>query len=104
MSIALSHDQLQFIYSTVVTPLNKLGAEVYVFGSRATGNHSAFSDLDLLIRSTTNSEELKSILSIINDRLIDSLFPYKVDLVLEQDLAPSYKNTILHQAIKLFTA
>ena len=102
MNIALTQDQLQFIFNTVVKPLHQLGAKVFVFGSRATQTNRKYSDLDILIepRSSTDSE-VKSVISRINEELVESSFPYKVDLVLEDEVAESYRENILKQKVEL---
>jgi predicted nucleotidyltransferase len=42
----------------VVKPLLALGAEVFVFGSRARGDSQPFSDLDLMIEAETDLSKI----------------------------------------------
>ena len=88
MSFGLSPSEYQYILDTVVTPLNKLDAKVWCYGSRARGDHQKFSDLDLMIES---NKDLGSIASRIKETLQESNFPLKVDLVLLSEFADSYK-------------
>lgn len=99
--INLTKDQLTFIKKTVVEPLSELGLSVYIFGSRATGNHKEFSDLDLLIKADFINQKIRNKIASIEEKLIDSSFPFKVDLVIDQDLAISYRDNIKDQIIKL---
>jgi predicted nucleotidyltransferase len=53
--------------------------KVWAFGSRVTGNHKPFSDLDLaLVGNAPISIETRAAL---NDALSSSALPYKVDIV-----------------------
>ena len=47
----LSQEDWQFIKDELIDPLKQKGAKVWLFGSRATGKHSKFSDIDLLYES-----------------------------------------------------
>jgi uncharacterized protein len=95
MKISLTEDELKFIKDRVVKPLKKHGADIYVFGSRAKGTCSKFSDLDLLVRSKTVNQDLRKEIAKVSEFLMESNFPYKVDLVVEDDLAQSYRDDIL---------
>ena len=53
-------------------------AEVYLFGSRARGDASPSSDIDLAIVS---DQDLSEDLTMLREILEESLLPYKVDLV-----------------------
>jgi len=52
--------------------------EVYLFGSRARGNSSRFSDIDIGFLS---SRDISDELSILRELLDESNIPYKVDIV-----------------------
>jgi predicted nucleotidyltransferase len=52
--------------------------EVYLFGSRAKGTHSEFSDFDLAFFSECDLEEK---LTLLEEILENSNFPYKVYLI-----------------------
>jgi predicted nucleotidyltransferase len=72
-----------------LAPLYQQQAIVWCFGSRARGDHSTYSDLDLLIECNT---DLISTLGKINEALVDSSLPIKVDLVQKQDFAHAYRD------------
>jgi len=94
MKFGLSSDQYQFIKDTVITPLSNENAKVWCFGSRARGDFREFSDLDLLIECQSNKTDMNLIISSIEEVLINSNFPFKVDLVLCKNLAKSYAEKI----------
>ncbi len=52
--------------------------KVYLFGSRARGDHMPFSDVDLAFLS---DEDISGRLTLLREILDESNFPYKVDLV-----------------------
>lgn len=83
----LTPSQYQFIYESVIAPLESKGAIVWCFGSRARGTHKEFSDLDLMVEGP---ESLRAEIGQIREALSNSNFPYKVDLVLRSDFALSY--------------
>ncbi len=94
MRFGLSPEQHQFISESVVEPLTALGAQVYCYGSRARGDHSAFSDLDLMVEAEGQSiEKVRRELSQIEEKVEDSLFPFKLDLVLLSDFAAAYRDS-----------
>jgi len=63
---------------------------VAVFGSRAKGTAKTFSDLDLVIRGLISRDEL----SRLRELFEDSDLPFKVDLVVWNDLDPSFQQQI----------
>lgn len=87
MKFGLTDSEYNYITKTVVEPLSARGAVVWCFGSRARGTHQKFSDLDLMIESP---DVLQPLLSEIAETLIESNFPYKVDLVELRIFAKSY--------------
>ncbi|NBX19021.1 MAG: nucleotidyltransferase domain-containing protein [Proteobacteria bacterium] len=78
MKFGLSESEFDYITKTVVEPLVAHGAVVWCFGSRARGTHQKFSDLDLMIEGPP---DIQPLLGEIAETLIESRFPYKVDLV-----------------------
>ena len=66
-------------------------SQVFVFGSRARGDHRPYSDIDILVRGPKDP----AILSRARIQLDESDIPYKVDLVHESDLAEDYRYQIL---------
>ena len=52
--------------------------KIYIFGSRARGDHTKFSDIDLGFLS---EEDISYELSLLREIIEDSYLPYKVDIV-----------------------
>jgi len=98
MKFGLSEQQYNYIQGIVVLPLKSKGASVWVFGSRARGDHSQFSDLDLMVEST---EDISMQVSSIQETLENGNFPYKVDLVQNKDFAESYRGTFEKDKVEL---
>ncbi len=88
MKFGLTPEQFSEIERTIVRPLIAKGARVYCFGSRARGDHRAFSDLDLMVESgTLNDLELGALV----EKMRSGNFPFKVDLVHLSEFADSYR-------------
>lgn len=87
MKFGLTPPQYKFISEAVVEPLRRNGNEVYCFGSRAREDHKPFSDLDLMVEGKA---DCRSLIATMKDTLSESNFPYKVDIVLLDELATSY--------------
>lgn len=64
---------------------------VWIFGSRAKGTHSRYSDVDLLIECAALPTDA---LSNITESLEESPLPYKFDLVDSAKLAPEYAHSV----------
>lgn len=88
MKYGLTDDEYHYILKAVVEPLNQQGAKVYCYGSRARGDYKKFSDLDLMVES---AQDVGKVISDIKEALVESSFPYKVDLVQLSEFAESYK-------------
>ncbi len=68
-------------------------ARIYLFGSRARGDHTVYSDIDIAIEDS--SATLSKRLPLIRFRIEESKIPYKVDLI---DLSKaSYLKKIVHK-------
>lgn len=89
MKFGLSTQNYDFISAEVVAPLEKNGAEVWCYGSRARGDHHRFSDLDLMVES---SSDLSNLINKILEKVSNTNFPYKMDLVQINEYADSYKD------------
>jgi predicted nucleotidyltransferase len=90
-SFGLESKHLEILQKLVFIPLKKkMGCKVWVFGSRARGDHQKFSDLDLLIEGNVDPK----ILSKVREDLDESSLPIKVDIVLNSELAESYRNSV----------
>lgn len=95
MNFGLESRLWQIILDLAITPLKKMGAKVYVFGSRARGDYKQFSDLDLLFERDP-SIDLK-LIAKIRSALEDSDLPIKIDLVDRQECAKSFLPKILRE-------
>lgn len=93
----LSDLDWKFIQDNLITPLQNHGAQVWIFGSRATGSHREFSDLDVLYEK---SNELPvGFLSELKEKMEESNLSIKVDIVEVSDLAESYLSNANSQKI-----
>jgi predicted nucleotidyltransferase len=101
MKFGLTKEEYDFLIENLVLPLKTRGARVYIFGSRATGRHRAFSDIDVLYSAPPESPLKNADVYKILASLEESTFPYKIDLVNEADLATSYRDAILKSRIEL---
>ncbi len=72
--------------------------EFYVFGSRSKGNQRPLSDLDI----TSKKPLSKLQVSEINELLEESNLPFKVDLILWDEIEESFKKTIQADLKKIF--
>ena len=98
MKFGLTEQQYQYIQEVVVAPLKKLGATVWVFGSRARGDQTDFSDLDLMIES---EGDIALSVGMLQETLENGNFPYKVDIVQSKNFAESYRESFEEDKIKL---
>ena len=71
-------------------------AQIYLFGSRARGDASEHSDVDIAIESDT---PIKERLSHVRFAIEESLIPYKVDLV-DLSKTPYLKQVIEKEGIQ----
>ena len=95
MKFGLSDSQFKILLDLVIRPLQNQGAKVFIFGSRAKGNHHPFSDIDLLFQENPNQPIQPELVSKILEDIENSNLVIKVDLVNEQALAKSYRDTVL---------
>lgn len=96
----LNDDELRTISRLVIHPLTNAGAKVWCFGSRARGDHKKFSDLDLMVES---ERELTGLIGTVKEAIIESNFPYKVDIVQLKNFAHQYRQNFESEKV-LFTA
>ena len=71
-------------------------AHIYLFGSRARGDASEYSDIDIAIES---NDPIKEKLSNVRFMIEESLIPYKVDLI-DLSKAPYLKKIIEKEGIQ----
>ena len=99
MNFGLTLSEFDYLQNELVAPLKEVGATVWIFGSRARGDHKKFSDVDILVES--HDEKINTLLSRIREKFEEGNFPYKIDLLLIEDLAQSYKDSVLKDRILL---
>ncbi|MEK6704271.1 MAG: nucleotidyltransferase domain-containing protein [Bdellovibrionota bacterium] len=90
MKFGLRTEELDFILKTIKAQLDpSQKAKVFLFGSRATGKFKTFSDIDLLVGAIpvlTGAQK-----DVLEEAFEESELPYKVALVLEHQLQPSFR-------------
>ena len=72
-------------------------ASVWVFGSRARGDHKKFSDLDILVSGEVEMKIWACLIGMFEE----SSLPIKVDLVLDSEFAESYRGNFEKEKIIL---
>lgn len=101
MKWGMTEEQYALLENLVIKPLKSHGCEVYIFGSRAEGKHHPHSDVDLLFRKEDNKPFPAGFLSELKENIDESRFPFIVDLVDEQELAESYRESVFSNRILL---
>lgn len=96
MSHGLTEEDLQILREA----LGPEGDRAWLFGSRARGDHRAYSDVGLLLDPDEGISSTR--LSEIREALEESRLPFKVDLVRASDLAASYREGALRDRRRLF--
>ncbi|MCO5113831.1 MAG: nucleotidyltransferase domain-containing protein [Bdellovibrionaceae bacterium] len=100
MKFGLKESDLLFLQENLIQPLKGQGFKVYVFGSRATGKNHPFSDIDILLEGNVSSD--KDIIIIqIKELFEESNFPYKIDLVKSENLAQSYRPSVMKDRVEV---
>lgn len=79
----LNHQELMIIHEKAVKIFKEANIKIYLFGSRAKGNYKKYSDIDLLLitHKEAPSPQQRLIKSQVEEDLINSSLPYKVDMV-----------------------
>jgi predicted nucleotidyltransferase len=101
MNFGLEKRHFHILDRLAVQPLKSAGARVWIFGSRARGDHKPFSDVDLLFEWAEAENEKLKLISGIREELENSELPFKVDLVNRRELAESYRTDIERDKIAL---
>jgi len=100
MSFGLEDGQFAILNNLLIQPLKKANYSLWVFGSRARGDHHPYSDIDILY-SSNHEKRNPTLIGDIEERLQDSNLTIKVDLVQLEDLAASYKESVFKDRIPL---
>jgi predicted nucleotidyltransferase len=82
----------------VLDELRGSDAAVYLYGSCARGDPSAFSDIDVAVES--RAALLPGTLSNLRERLEESRIPYRVDVVDLSAAGPSLQRRVLEEGIR----
>jgi predicted nucleotidyltransferase len=96
MKFGLSDQEYHLLDTALFLPLKQKNARIFVFGSRARGNHHPYSDVDILVQS---DRDLSNFISQLIEDIEASNFPYKIDVVEERNLAESYQASITRDKI-----
>lgn len=97
MNYGLTPQEYELLSKLAVEPLKTAGAAVWIFGSRARGDHRPTSDIDLMYNLPSEKTMPKGLLYTIKTDLEESRISYTVDIVDEQSLAKSYKVDALRE-------
>lgn len=97
----LSKDELDIIFREVIEPLKSINASVWIFGSRARGDFKKYSDIDILYKEEENYPAPSGFIYDIELSLEESKLPYKVELVNVNNLAESYRNSVMRDRLLL---
>ena len=101
MTFGIESYDWQQLSALVIDPLKTSGASVWIFGSRARGDHQPFSDVDLLYEYPQGGINGGLVPSEVKEQIENSNFPYKVDLVQVSDVAESYRSGVLADRLAL---
>lgn len=101
MKYGLTDEEFEELLRLAVRPLKSMGAMVWIFGSRSSGDYKQFSDIDVLFRRTKDYPLPSGFIYEIRTNLEESRLPYKVDLVDDADLAASYRSKVNEDMIPL---
>lgn len=97
LGVALSPEQLREVRQIIAQVLP--GAQVWVFGSRATGKARPFSDLDLLLTQPAKLNWAQR--AALTDGFEASRLPFRVDVVESAGLALGVAERILSERVDL---
>ena len=97
LDVALSREQLHDVRQIIehVIP----GAQVWIFGSRATGKARPFSDLDLLFTQPPKLSWAQR--AALNDGFESSRLPFHVDVVESADLSGAVAERIHAERVNM---
>jgi len=101
MKFGLNSQEYNLLFSLAIAPLHKAGARVWIFGSRARGDHKPFSDIDVLFELLPGRSLPSGTRAQIEEALEESLLPYKVDLVYAPDMAESYRANVERDKVEI---
>ncbi len=91
------------IYKEAIRTLRELiesvikeeGVVVYLFGSRATGNATTVSDIDIGIAFKDRSS--RAVIPLLREKIENSNIPYKVDIVDLSQVSREFRERVLRE-------
>ncbi len=101
MIYGLTDVEFKFLQEKLIQPLKDKKAQVFLFGSRATGKHQKYSDIDLLFVPAVDGAIPSHFIHSLLSEIEDSHFSYKIDLVDQNELASSYRANVEKEKIQL---
>jgi predicted nucleotidyltransferase len=94
--------EYEYIFNNLIGPLKKAGCSVFLFGSRANKKNKKYSDIDLLYTvHQKNDSEIERLIFKLMAVIDESKFPYKIDLVKNEELAASFRTSVDTEKIEL---
>lgn len=101
-SFGLSNEALNLLKNIIQDVFGaSTDLKVYIFGSRATGKNKKNSDIDLAFKS--KDKDLNSKIAEIKNKVEESNFPYKFDIVNWDEILKEYLPTITKQKKKFWS-
>ncbi len=97
MNVLTIQDDLKLVRQLVLDGLADCPANVYLFGSRATGTSRPTSDIDVAVWPL--AELPRGTLALIREALDESLVPFTVDLVDLRDTDEGFRARVLAEGI-----
>lgn len=94
MIFGLSDKEFDLLNEIVITPLKNNGAQVWIFGSRARGDHHRYSDIDILYKLKQGLKLPSGFIYDLKTQIEEARIPYKVDLVNDADFAETYRSSL----------
>lgn len=94
----LEDRHIDLIKTILKNNINTENARFYIFGSRAKGKYSEYSDVDIAVDCADFSEDQKLKLKLDFE---NSTFPYEVDIVDLNTIKENFKNLIKDDLIEL---
>lgn len=96
MKTGLNEKQLETVRSVFVRELPQ--ADIFIFGSRATGKFKPFSDLDIAVDMKGQKIPI-DLLTRIENSFEESDLPFKIDIVDLEQISPEFKKAIEDQKL-----
>ena len=99
MKFSLEDRHWKILCNLAIEPLKSRGVRIWIYGSRVTNKHHAYSDIDLLYAPSAVLPP--TYIGSIEEALEESALSFKVDLVNDANLADSYRPQINAQKIEV---